>query len=183
MDGDQIWEQRRARLNAPKSVFKRTQLQPESKYRVHLLLCAAVKEGDVDEFMEALEKNSVEERVTLSDIIYIRGPSGNSLLHVAAGIWKPDILQALIEVRPGKKLAANANYRGDTVLHIAARAGRIRTAELLLGCGGVVDKANDMGNTMLHEAVKSRHYELTHLLLSRGSRSVYQENKEGNCPL
>ncbi|KAK3417542.1 hypothetical protein EUGRSUZ_H03478 [Eucalyptus grandis] len=106
-------------------------------------------------------KNSVEERV-----------SGNRTFSKPSS--RSDPARSLLPMR---------NYRGDTVLHIAARAGRICTAELLLGCGGVVDKANDMGNTMFHEAVKSRHYELTHLLLSRGSRSVYQENKEGNCPL
>ncbi|KAI6693227.1 hypothetical protein NL676_020937 [Syzygium grande] len=90
---------------------------------------------------------------------------------------------ALLEVIPDKQLAAEANCRGDTALHVAARAGRIRSAELLLGCGKIVDMANDAGNTALHEAVKKGHSELTRLLLSRGSRAVYPKNKQSKCPL
>ncbi|KAF8010562.1 hypothetical protein BT93_J1257 [Corymbia citriodora subsp. variegata] len=165
-----IWEERSARLKALN--WGNGTIQPESKYRVYLLLCNAMKEGNVDEFIEAVEKYYSEERVPLPNFINIQGPSGNSLLHVAAGIQKPDILQALLEFKHNNGLAGKVNYQGDTALHIAARAGRICTAEFLLGCTSVVDKPNDMGNTALHEAVKNRHYELTRLLLSRGSISV-----------
>ena len=76
-----------------------------------------------------------------------------------------------------------ANFLGDTALHIAARAGRIRTAELLLDCGSIVDMANDMGNTALHEAVKNRQSELTSLLLSKNPTLACKKNKESKCSL
>ncbi|KAL3727259.1 hypothetical protein ACJRO7_032057 [Eucalyptus globulus] len=182
IEDDEIWEQRRARLKSLDLITK-SPCQAEFKRCVSPLLHDAVKEGEVDKFIEALEKYSAEERVSLSDILNMRGPSGNSFLHVVAGIKNVDILQALLEVIPDKQLAADANYRGDTALHVAARAGRIRSAELLLGCGRTVDMANDAGNTALHEAVKNGDAELTRLLLSRASTSVYQANKEGKCPL
>ncbi|XP_048133699.1 protein ACCELERATED CELL DEATH 6-like [Rhodamnia argentea] len=179
----EIWDQRRARLKALESV-NGTHLQAEFKHRAYLLLRDAVEEGNVDEFIKALEKYSAEERVPLCDIIDVHGPSGNSWLHVAAGTEKADILRVLLEVFPKKRLAsAKVNYRGDTALHVAARAGRIHTAELLLGCGSIVDMANDTGNTALHEAVKNRHYDLTCLLLHGGSSLVYKKNKESKCPL
>ncbi|KAI6693240.1 hypothetical protein NL676_020950 [Syzygium grande] len=83
------------------------------------------------------------------------GPSGNSLLHIAAGIENADVLRTLLEVIDDEQLAAQANDRGDTPLHVAARAGRVRMAELLLDRGSDVDKANKAGNTALHEAVKN----------------------------
>ncbi|KAF7852056.1 hypothetical protein BT93_L0584 [Corymbia citriodora subsp. variegata] len=191
MDGDRVsinigdhesWEQRRARLKALEPV-KGTPLEAEFKYRVYMLLRHAVEEGNVEEFIRALEKHSAEGRVSLSDIINIRGPSGDSLLHVAAGNEKTDVLQALLEGICDKWLTANVNYRGDTVLHVAAREGKIHTAELLLGYGSILDMANDAGNTALHEAVKNGNYKLTDLLLHRGLKSVNKMNKESKCPL
>ncbi|XP_030444025.1 protein ACCELERATED CELL DEATH 6-like isoform X3 [Syzygium oleosum] len=179
---DEIWEQRRARMKELESV-NQPHCQVEFKCRINPLLHTATKDGDVDKFIEAIKKYSAEERVSLSDIIHIQGPSGNSFLHIAAGIKNPDILRALLEVIHDKQLVAKANYRGDTALHVAARAGSIHAAELLLSCGSIADIANDMGNTALHEAVKNSRYELTRLLLSRGSRAVYPKNKESKCPL
>ncbi|XP_030452076.1 protein ACCELERATED CELL DEATH 6-like [Syzygium oleosum] len=180
---DEIWEQRRARLKALESVHE-PHTQVEFNYRVYPLLHAATKEGNIDKFIEALEKYSAEERVSLSEIIHIQGPSRNSLLHVAAGIENSDILQVLLEVIQDKQLAAQANDRGDTPLHVAARAGSIRMAELLLDCGSFLDKANEAGNKALHEAVKNGDYVLTDLLLRRqGSTSVIEKNEENKCPL
>ncbi|KAF8010563.1 hypothetical protein BT93_J1258 [Corymbia citriodora subsp. variegata] len=182
IEDDEIWDQRRGRLKALDSVSK-SHRQEEFKRPTNPLLHDAVKQGDVDEFIEALEKYSAEGSVPLSHVFDIRGPSGNSFLHVAAGIDNADILRALLEVIPDKRLAAEKNYRGDTALHVAARAGTIRSAELLLSCGRIVDVANDTGNTALHEAVKKGDAKLTRLLLSRASSSVFQANKESKCPL
>ncbi|XP_048138157.1 protein ACCELERATED CELL DEATH 6-like [Rhodamnia argentea] len=191
MDGDrvsitikdsEIWEQRRARLKALE-LLNKPHRPAELKLRVNPRLQAAAKGSDVDNFIEALEKYSAEERVSLSDIIDMQGPSGNSLLHVAAGIENSDILRALLEVVPDKQSTTQANFRGDTALHVAARAGRIHAAKLLLDCDGIGGMANDAGNTALHEAVKNSHHGLTRLLLNGGSHLVYEENRERKCPL
>ncbi|KAF7852054.1 hypothetical protein BT93_L0582 [Corymbia citriodora subsp. variegata] len=180
INDDEIWEQRRARLKEIESVCG-THLQAESKYRMYLRLHPAVKKGNIDDFIEALKKCCAEERISLSNVINIQGPSQNSLLHIAAGIETADILRALEDVHDEQ--LNMTNYQGDTALHIAARAGRICTAELLLRWGIIVDKPNDAGNTALHEAVNNRHYELTRLLLNNGSRSVNKKNNENKCPL
>ncbi|KAI6693233.1 hypothetical protein NL676_020943 [Syzygium grande] len=189
MDGDHvsipvenqvISGRRRERLRALESV---NGPQRRVEFNRLALVHTAAKEGDLDEFIEALEKYSAEESASLSVIISTKDPSGNSLLHVVAGIENADILRALLEVIDDKRLAAQANDRGDTVLHVAARASRICTAKLLLDFGSIVDEANEAGNTALHEAVKKGDLELTDLLLGQGSKSVNKENKEGKCPL
>ncbi|KAF7849997.1 hypothetical protein BT93_L0048 [Corymbia citriodora subsp. variegata] len=182
IDGDEIWERRRARLRALESV-NGPRRQVEFRYHVYPLLHAAMKEGDVDKFISALENYSAAEGVSLSNVVTIRGPSGNSLLHIAAGIENPDILQSLLEVVPDKFPTFNLNHLGDNPLHVAARAGKIQTAKLLLGCNMYVDMKNGVGNTALHEAVKKCDCDLTRLLLDHGSRSVYQKNSESRCPL
>lgn len=143
----------------------------------------ATKGGDLDEFIRALEEYSATERASLSEIISTKGPCGSSLLHVAAGIENADILRALLEVIRDPQLAAQKNYRGDTVLHFAARARRIGTAELLLNFCSDVDEPNKARDRPLHEAVKNGDYEFTELLLIRGSKSVNKENEEQKCPL
>ncbi|XP_030456689.2 protein ACCELERATED CELL DEATH 6-like [Syzygium oleosum] len=193
IEDNEIWEQRKTRLkalepgNEPHTQVEFSYLTKKKRVelncRVYPLLQAATKKGDVDEFIEALEKYSAEERVSLSDIIGIQGPSGNSLLHVAAGIENTDILRALLEVIHDKQLATVCNYQKDTPLHVAARAGRIHTAKLLHGCGMIVAMVNDAGNTALHEAVKNGHYDLTSMLLSERPSLVYKKNKESKSPL
>lgn len=91
IEDDEIWRQRRARLKELELVNK-PHWQTESKWHVNLQLRAAVKEGNVDNFINALESCTTKERISLSDIFTIEGPSGNSLLHVAAGIEKADTL-------------------------------------------------------------------------------------------
>ncbi|KAI6693230.1 hypothetical protein NL676_020940 [Syzygium grande] len=149
----------------------------ESKCPLYL----AVETGDSKNLMLLMEAvDGHEVRSWMKGMSPVHG----AMIHQRiAGIENADILQALLEVILDKQLAAEANCRGDTALHVAARAGRIRSAELLLGCGRIVDMANDAGNTALHEAVKKDDSELTRLFLSRGSRAVYPKNKESKCPL
>ncbi|XP_039156022.1 protein ACCELERATED CELL DEATH 6-like [Eucalyptus grandis] len=182
INDDEVWEHRRARLRELELV-NGPHRQVEFRYHVYPLLHAAMKDGKVDDFISALEKYSAEEGVSLSNIVIIRGPSRNSLLHIAAGIENPDILRALLEVGPDRCPTFNLNHLGDNPLHIAARAGKIQTAELLLRCNMYADVQNGVGNTALHEAVKKRDSNMTRLLLRHGSRSVFRKNSESRCPL
>ncbi|KAL3713944.1 hypothetical protein ACJRO7_036280 [Eucalyptus globulus] len=178
---DEVWERRRARLRALEPVYG-PQRQVNFRFRAYPLL-RAIKKGRVDEFIDAFENYSNAEGVSLSNIVAIRGPSGNTLLHVAAGIENADIFRALLEVIDDEQLYTKANDRGDTALHIAARAGRFDVAKLLLGGDSAMDVKNDAGNTALHEAVKNGHSNLTDLLLRGGSTSVNKKNEEEKCPL
>ncbi|KAF7849819.1 hypothetical protein BT93_L0256 [Corymbia citriodora subsp. variegata] len=143
----------------------------------------AAKKGDLDEFIQALERYSDEESASLAVIISTEGPCGNSLLHFIAGTENADILKALLEVIRDPQLAAQKNKRGDTPLHVVARAGSIHMAELLLNLGCTGDEPNDAGNTALHLVVKEGNLELTNLLLDRGSKAVNKINEERKCPL
>ncbi|KAK3417527.1 hypothetical protein EUGRSUZ_H03467 [Eucalyptus grandis] len=81
------------------------------------------------------------------------------------------------------RLVAQANNRGDTALHVAARARRNHMAKRLLMFDRVVDQWNNAGNRPLHEGVKNGDYELTNRLLHQGSESVNKKNNEGKYPL
>lgn len=59
---------------------------------------------------------------------------------------------------------------GDSLLHIAAASGDLKTAQLLLGAGVDVDLQGDMGSTPLHYAMEKGHKEVVHLLISNGAR-------------
>ncbi|KAI6693236.1 hypothetical protein NL676_020946 [Syzygium grande] len=108
---------------------------------------------------------------------------------IPAGIENADILQALLEVIPDTLLAARANDRGDTALHVAARARRFHMAELLLDFGSIVDEANEAGNTALHEALKNGDLEPDPLLDfgsivdEEASSFVDKANEAGNRAL
>ncbi|KAF8016806.1 hypothetical protein BT93_H2118 [Corymbia citriodora subsp. variegata] len=177
---DSEWEQKIERLRALESVEGR---ERQVEFISLAPVYAAAKGGDLEGFVEALEKYSAEQPASLSDIISTMGPFGNSLLHVAAGVENADILRALLEVIHDPQLAARENDGVDTPLHVVARAGRTHMAERLLDLGCTGDEPNDAGNTVLHVAVKEGNRELTDLLLNRGSKSVNKKNEEGKCPL
>ncbi|XP_048133697.1 protein ACCELERATED CELL DEATH 6-like [Rhodamnia argentea] len=179
---EEIWEQRMTRLRALEPVNE-PQQPAEFDSRVYLQLCTTAKEGHVDKFIEALEMYSAEERVSLSGLVRMVGPSGNSLFHVTAGVENADILRLLLEFFGRAYFVFLKNYQGENLLHVAARAGRIRTVELLLNHGMPESYFNNLGNTALHEAVKNGNFDLTNLLLSRCSGLLYEKNKEGKCPL
>ncbi|WP_370677716.1 ankyrin repeat domain-containing protein [Pleomorphomonas sp. PLEO] len=67
---------------------------------------------------------------------------------------------------------------GDTLLHIAAQRGDIRTLELLLEAGVDANKAGDMGNTALHYAQTEY---VARILLSHGA-SADACNEFGKTP-
>lgn len=183
VEDDEIWVARKTKLQALRSRDKpHDQVQPNGC--AWLTLRFVLQKEDVDELIRALEECSADEMVCLSNTIYTGMFNfRNSLLHHAVRTGKCDILQALLEVIHDRHFAGMANYRGDTPLHVAARAGRYCMADLLLDCGNIVDKPNEAGNTALHEAVKNGDDKLTNLLLRKGSKSVCQKNKERKCPL
>ncbi|XP_039156023.1 protein ACCELERATED CELL DEATH 6-like [Eucalyptus grandis] len=178
--GDPEWEQKINKLRALESVERR---QRQVEFVSLAPVYTAAKGGDLDEFIKALEKYSAEETASLYDIISTKSPCGNSLFHVTANIENADVFQALLEVVDDEQLVAQANNRGDTALHVAARARRNHMAKRLLKFDRIVDQWNNAGNRPLHEAVKNGDWELTNRLLHQGSESVNKKNNEGKCPL
>lgn len=65
---------------------------------------------------------------------------------------------------------------GDSLLHIAAGHGDLRSVELLLKSGLDVNQLGDMGYTALHYAKRNKKMDVYELLLAHGaSRSIRSE--------
>ncbi|KAL3747538.1 hypothetical protein ACJRO7_016346 [Eucalyptus globulus] len=154
-------------------------------------LFTAAKQGDADEFVRVVERCCSERNLRLC-LRAILSPSRNSLLHVAAGLERDEILRAIINHFPDQAVAGK-NCRGDTPLHLAARAGRAPAARVLIGrasdVGGcemrraLVQVKNERGNTPLHEAVVNGHLGVARILIGEDLRPIYLENKQGKCPM
>lgn len=60
---------------------------------------------------------------------------------------------------------------GDHLLHIAARAGDLRSVELLIRAGENIDQRGDMGCTALHYAIAEKQVDVVDFLLAHGADS------------
>ncbi|KAI6672969.1 hypothetical protein NL676_000875 [Syzygium grande] len=93
-------------------------------------LYEATKEGDVEKFVDALEKVSESRELALSLIFDQVTPSGNSLLHVAASSGRDDVVKLILVHFPN--LVTRKNSSDDTPLHVAVQDGRLdATRELI----------------------------------------------------
>ncbi|CAK7349814.1 unnamed protein product [Dovyalis caffra] len=127
-----------------------------------------------------------------SSIIYRQvGPSGNSLLHVAASHGSKGVTELLLHHFPS--LITTKNFQDDTALHLAARAGQPETASILINKAKnhgeannfvtFMETKNDRGNTALHDAVINCHDNVAHFLVSQHFELSYMENNEHKSPL
>ncbi|XP_039161017.1 protein ACCELERATED CELL DEATH 6-like [Eucalyptus grandis] len=102
------------------------------------------------------------------------------------------MLRAIVNHFPDN-LLAEENCRGDTALHLAARAGRAPAARVLIGRAldvgegerwrNLVQVKNRGGNTPLHEAVMNNHLEVVEILIGEDLQPMYWKNEEGKCPM
>ncbi|KAL3714422.1 hypothetical protein ACJRO7_006361 [Eucalyptus globulus] len=180
-DQDEIWERRRQKLEAltgaDPSQRQDDPAQPD-KF-IDPLLFSAAKEPDVDKFIKALEDHCAKERVSLHVLLERRSFSESTLLHAAAET--DDNVKAVIHFFP-EHLIYCANSRGETPLHIAARAGKAVAVELLLRQGVPIDP-DRCGNSALHEAVRNRHRKVIGQLVREDPSLLYYENNESKSPL
>ncbi|KAK4577538.1 hypothetical protein RGQ29_027886, partial [Quercus rubra] len=150
--------------------------EQNSTYRfIDLDLYRAAKEDDVDGFIDALERISKDKELPLSAIFKQVSPSGNTLLHIAAS--GNNSKTALLIDHFAPCLLSQKNSKGDTPLHILARAGyedpslvsilkRPDSTEFRKNLARFLLKdQNEEGNTCLHEALIHGHEELASLFL------------------
>ncbi|XP_030940060.1 ankyrin repeat-containing protein At5g02620-like [Quercus lobata] len=92
-----------------------------------------------------------------------------------------------------------ANVKGETPLHIAARYGHDAIAEVLIKCAkspqhdpesGVnktvkemLEMTNNEKDTALHEAVRNNHLDVVQRLIQEGPKFSYSQNEAGETPL
>ncbi|KAL5864900.1 hypothetical protein ACOSQ3_002414 [Xanthoceras sorbifolium] len=117
----------------------------------------AASDGNVDKF-PFCNINDPD----VSDIFDEVSPSGNSLLHVAASRGHVEIVELMARSFP--HLIFKKNYKGDTALHVAVKAGKLYTVKVLVECAkkpsipstddeSLLKMKNNEGNTALHEAL------------------------------
>ncbi|KAL3714435.1 hypothetical protein ACJRO7_006371 [Eucalyptus globulus] len=181
-DQKEIWERRRQKLEALKIGADPSQQQHDPPQRDNILapqLSSVAKKEDVDKFIKALKDHCAKEKVSLPVLLGRRSPLGNTLLHAAAET--DDNVRAIIEFVP-EHLIYCENSRGETPLHIAARAGKAVAVELLLRHGVPIDP-DRCGNSALHEAVRNCHLEVIGHLVSKDPSLLYCQNNESKSPL
>lgn len=115
----------------------------------------------------------------------------NNILHVAARYKEINDVEIIIKSHPF--LAYEANAKGDTPLHIAARLGKLEAATCLVEhAKGLEVEAeyrkllrlvNNKGNTALHEAVLNGYHDIAELLIKEDQTLTSFENEAGESPL
>jgi ankyrin repeat protein len=138
---------------------------------------------------DKLEHVSSEE--VLNVIFKHVAASGNSLLHVAASHGSEGVTQLLCHHFP--LLITRKNFLGDNALHLAARAGRFNTIQILvkhvkthlrtLELASLLRMKNNKGNTPLHDAVIKGCREVAFFLVYEDLEVSYHKNKEDKSPL
>ncbi|KAK4563954.1 hypothetical protein RGQ29_006156 [Quercus rubra] len=153
-------------------------------------LYKAATEKDVGIFKVALDKDS--KKKDLSAIWEQVSPMGNTVLHIAANSNRCKTVEFIVQQAP--RLLMQKNSKGDTALHIAARAGYEDSVTALLNkedgesntLSDLLTTQNVDGNTALHEALIHGHEPICSLLFEKNHPLflvLYSINKEGKSPL
>ncbi|KAJ7981455.1 Protein ACCELERATED CELL DEATH 6 [Quillaja saponaria] len=160
----------------------------------------AIKEGDVDHFVDALERVLQEKKLHLIAISDQVTPAENSMLHLAIIFESEDIAELLAHHFP--VLLNSRNINGDTALHVTARNHRSNSnlIEIVLFHYEKYSKEtrddsqnqglpitrikNELGNTALHEAVMIRGNLIqVSSLFAADPEVVHYQNEAGKSPL
>jgi ankyrin repeat protein len=133
-----------------------------------------VKEDNIVTFKSCVQKHSPDKLVT---------PSGNSLLHVAVSYGSDKIAAYLAEEFPS--LITSRNDQEDTILHVAAREGRLsNTIKTLVGSNpSLVRLENRKGNIPLHDAVIRGNKEAVAWLVCKDPGAAFYNNNTQKSPL
>ncbi|KAI8007063.1 Protein ACCELERATED CELL DEATH 6 [Camellia lanceoleosa] len=120
-------------------------------------LYRATTEGDILEFIRAMEQGPLDRQHGSSATCLQLGPQKNTVLHIATSSGHYEIVKLLCKDLPF--FVAEKNAKGDTPLHIAARGGDSLLVSLLINSDFRRGfwKRNEEGNTALHEALHHRH--------------------------
>ncbi|XP_056171597.1 protein ACCELERATED CELL DEATH 6-like [Syzygium oleosum] len=191
MDEEDIRRSQQARIKSALVVARiAARQEPKDLYADARGLVDVIKAADVEKFISMIERHAVQ--TDPSAIFNFQGLSKGSLLHIAAGTGKDDILRLLIDC-VGYDLIAAPNDWGDTPLHMAAKAGGSGAALMLIrrerDLPSIKDNKmilrmkNKHGNTALHEAVLHCHADVVCHLLREDLEPVYWENMEQKSPL
>ncbi len=100
-------------------------------------------------------------------------------IHQAVAAGDSARVARLLRADPGLVRVANGDRAAELPLHIAAGAGRVGIARLLLEAGAEVDGPDSDESTPLDVAVVRRQREMARLLLDRGSNVNHRDRNGG----
>ncbi|KAG5545349.1 hypothetical protein RHGRI_017724 [Rhododendron griersonianum] len=147
-------------------------------------LYRATTKGDILEFKKAREHGTLDRQYRSSAGGVQLDPQKNTVLHIATSCGHYEIVKLLCKDLPF--YVAEKNSKGDTPLHIAARAGDSLLVTLLINCDwreGALELENEEGNTALHEALGHHHRKVAWILINKNPSAWYSVNKEGKSVL
>ncbi|KAG8364699.1 hypothetical protein BUALT_Bualt18G0025700 [Buddleja alternifolia] len=147
-------------------------------------LYRATTEGDILEFVRAIEHGTIGRHHNPPASCVQLAPQNTTVLHIATSFAHYEIVKLICADLPF--FVAEKNAKGDTPLHIAARAGDSLLVTLLVNTdfkeGGLGEK-NDEGNTALHEALICGHEEVARILINKNPKMAYSLNNKGRSLL
>ncbi|KAF7141758.1 hypothetical protein RHSIM_Rhsim06G0145100 [Rhododendron simsii] len=147
-------------------------------------LYRATTKGDILEFKKVREHGTLDRQYRSSAGGVQLDPQKNTVLHIATSCGHYEIVKLLCKDLPF--YVAEKNTKGDTPLHIAARAGDSLLVTLLINCDwreSALELENEEGNTALHEALGHRHQKVAWILINKTPSAWYSVNKEGKSVL
>ncbi|KAF8034609.1 hypothetical protein BT93_C0803 [Corymbia citriodora subsp. variegata] len=148
-------------------------------------LYEVTKDGDVEKFINALEKVSESRKLALSLIFNQVTPSGNSLLHVAASSGSEDVMELILIYFP--YLVTRKNSSEDTPLHVAVQDRRFNAIRKLIHLGSdseIIYWKNKDSKSPLYLAAETGRLEILRLLLEASARDeAYAVKIQGISPL
>lgn len=109
------------------------------------------------------------------DLSYI-DPSGRNLLSNAIIEELPSVINFLIQF---DEVINQGDERGLTPLHFCALRNDVKTADLLLKKGILIDTQDDFGNTPISKAIfrsKNNNYEIISFLVKNGAKVELENN-------
>ncbi|CAG8386927.1 unnamed protein product [Penicillium salamii] len=151
------------------------ELQTDLSHELH----TAIENDDLNMVAKVLDEGADLE----TEFFYKFDPDFNvsrglTPLLLAAGLGRGDILRLLLD--RGANTSARTIETKGTALYLAARSGRLSTAEILLEkCGGIIlEESNDHGRKPLGAAARNGHLDVVEFLISRGADVSATDNSD-----
>ncbi|CDP14767.1 unnamed protein product [Coffea canephora] len=138
--------------------------------------------GDLLEFVREMERLANDRHQCYLPASCVQlGPQKNTILHLATSYGHHEIVKLVCKDLP--HLLAEKDARGDTALHLAARAGDTNLILLLTDSDyavlALLGATNEEDNTPLHEALIHRHENAATTLIDKNRNMNYSVNHEG----
>ncbi|XP_076937554.1 protein VAPYRIN-like [Bidens hawaiensis] len=141
-----------------------------------VVLAKLVSNGSVDDIRDVLEKSDPSWKAVDSVT-----PDGQTLLHLAVSLGRPDLVQVLLEFKPDVNAQSTRSTR-STPLEAAVESGESLIVELLLANQANINRTDPSAWGPIHLAAGAGHVDILRLLLVKGV-NVDAVTKDGNTAL